>query len=202
MKLVEYYLCWLPLWGRGFSYLISPEQAANQWSRRSMSRDGWYSRTAQQLWKAVWQTIAVALLGNNDSTHLKDLKQKYNSKQRRARPTTRAVIRFMLLCHHCGEWTRTGWLWEHNIVSHAGCFLTQLFFFFFLASWSFRLPMLDILVRLLRLEMLSHEFWRRICRSGKQETTTLRDRQTCRETGRTQKDLQVNLQTFCVIWVV
>lgn len=38
--------------------------------------------------------------------------------------------------------------------------LTQLFFFFFLASWSFMLPILDILVRLLRLEMLSHEFWR------------------------------------------
>lgn len=38
--------------------------------------------------------------------------------------------------------------------------LTQLFFFFFLASWSFMLPILDMLVRLLRLEMLSHEFWR------------------------------------------
>lgn len=38
------------------------------------------------------------------------------------------------------------------------CVLTQFFFFFFLASWSLKLPTLDILVKLLRLEMLSHEF--------------------------------------------
>ena len=53
-----------------------------------------------------------------------------------------------------------------HCLTRAACVLTQLFFFFFLASWSFKLPKLDMLVRLLRLEMLSHEFWRRICMSG------------------------------------
>lgn len=43
--------------------------------------------------------------------------------------------------------------------------LTQLFFFFFLASCSFRLPALEWLVMLFRLEMLSDEFWRSICSS-------------------------------------
>lgn len=64
--------------------------------------------------------------------------------------------------------------------------LTQLFFFFFLASWSFKLPTLDTLVRLLRLEMLSHEFWRRIRRSGNQESSASKHRQMCRKRERTK----------------
>lgn len=51
-----------------------------------------------------------------------------------------------------------------NLVSDQ-CFLTQLFFFFFLASCSLRLPMLEWLVVLVRLERLSEEFWRLICSS-------------------------------------
>ena len=44
--------------------------------------------------------------------------------------------------------------------------LTQLFFFFFLASCSFRLPMLEWLVMLFRLVMLSDEFSRLISSSA------------------------------------
>lgn len=49
------------------------------------------------------------------------------------------------------------------------CVLTQLFFFFFLASCSLRLPILEWLVVLVRLEMLSEEFWRLISISKHQE---------------------------------
>lgn len=56
-------------------------------------------------------------------------------------------------------WTKSSDLSEPQAAeTERGSALTQLFFFFFLESWSFRLPMLDMLVRLLRLEMLSHEF--------------------------------------------
>lgn len=48
--------------------------------------------------------------------------------------------------------------------------LTQLFFFFFLASCSFMLPILEWLVVLVRLEMLSDEFWRSMVGSGYQES--------------------------------
>lgn len=132
-----------------------------------MSRDGGSAWQLMVVHHAVWQNITVVLKGHDDCTHLKDLKQKYKTTQRRDRLVTLAVIRLMLL------WTEgRQTLWDQNTALYAGCILTQLFFFFFLASWSFRLPMLDILVRLLRLEMLSHEFWRRMRTSGEQERLT------------------------------
>lgn len=53
---------------------------------------------------------------------------------------------------------------------------TQLFFFFFLASASLLLPMLEWLVMLLRLEMLSEEFCRLMRSSGGSEVTRERPR--------------------------
>lgn len=75
---------------------------------------------------------------------------------------------------------------------------TQLFFFFFLASWSFRLPTLDKLVRLFRLEMLSQEFCRRIrrsvqaegCQTGKKQETQAKTKKRGRVSWKSHKPFE------------